>query len=133
MEVIDNHHCFACGAKNPKGLKMEISFENGRAISRIVLSKTYQGWQGIAHGGIVATLLDEVMAHAVMRTHGLAVTGSLEVRFRAPVLLDVTLRAEGWVESLKSGIALGCARIVEEDTGKVLAEAKGKFILKGGA
>lgn len=129
----DDDRCFACGSKNPIGLRMEVSFEEGVAFSTVTLKKDHQGWKGVAHGGIVSTLMDEVMAHAVIRTAGTGVTGSIDIRFRAPVPIEEPLRAEGRVENARGQVAITSARLLLEETGEVLAEAKGRFVLQSGS
>ena len=79
----DDGYCFACGKNNPAGLAMKVEYTEDEARCRIVLERRFQGWQGIAHGGIVSTLLDEIMAHAVLKFVGSGVTASMEVRYKA--------------------------------------------------
>jgi len=64
---------------------MEVSFRDNKASSRLALKREFQGWNDIVHGGVVATILDEIMAHAVMHYVGQAVTTSLQITYRAPL------------------------------------------------
>ena len=60
------HHCFACGTLNIHGLHLELHVEDGRCWTELTLPERFEGWEGIAHGGIVCTILDEVMAWALV-------------------------------------------------------------------
>ena len=75
VELKDDHLCFACGERNPDGLRLRIEYPSpGRCRIEFVPPKKFQGWQGILHGGIIATILDEAFAHAL----GGAARGVLE-------------------------------------------------------
>lgn len=92
--------CFVCGRQNPAGLKLEIysDVERGQVRAEVVLDDNYQGYPGVAHGGIVAAILDEVTGRAVLLDGGpdnLMMTLKLEVRYRRPTPTGVPLVAVG--------------------------------------
>ena len=60
------HHCFACGELNEHGLHLELHTSPEGSWTELVLEPRFQGWEAVAHGGIVCTLLDEVMAWSVI-------------------------------------------------------------------
>ena len=98
MQVSDNRGCFICGANNPIGLKTRPSRDEaaGRAWLSVVIPATFQGWEGVAHGGIIAALLDEVSAYAVMGVSKQVVTAELTVRYLKPVPIgaEITVSAQ---------------------------------------
>jgi len=59
--------CFVCGRKNPVGLYMRFH-DNGETevVSEFTVPEHYQGYPGIVHGGVVAAMLDEVVARVSM-------------------------------------------------------------------
>jgi acyl-coenzyme A thioesterase PaaI-like protein len=84
--VMDNDYCFACGQQNPFGLHLRFEAENGGIAAFLTPGPHLQGFAGVLHGGIAATVLDDVMNNLVTRTRGtLVVTAKLELRFRRPV------------------------------------------------
>lgn len=98
MSVSDNQYCFICGHSNPDGLQATIVV-NRKAQSAsctLVIPAKYQGWKGMAHGGIISSLLDEVCAYAGMTVGDPVVTGELKTRFHkpAPVEQEVTVSAQ---------------------------------------
>lgn len=131
--LADNGWCFACGKKNPHGLGMKVRFDEDAqtAFCGLSLPPRFQGWEGIAHGGVVATMLDEIMAHAVIHFVGQAVTGSMESRYRAPVPLETGLMVRGWVTGRRGPMAEAQAVVEPASGGKPLAEAKARFLLTG--
>lgn len=127
----DDGWCFACGKHNPHGLNMKIEFseEDSLAFCRLSLAKRFKGWDGIAHGGVVATMMDEIMAHAVIHFKAQAVTGTMESRYRAPVPLDTELMVTGWVSGGRGRLVQAQATVERLEDAKLLAEAKGSFLL----
>ena len=126
----DDGYCFACGKHNPSGLAMGVEYTEDEARCRITLERRFQGWQGIAHGGIVSTLLDEIMAHAVLKFVGRGVTASMEVRYKAPVPLDDELLVVGKVLDNSPRVITTRGEIRLGESGKILASGKAKFIVK---
>ncbi len=92
-----NNMCFACGKDNSIGLKLSFFEKDGRYISKFVAAAEHQGYDGIVHGGIVSTLLDEIMAGYIYFKGLNGVTGRLEIRYHCPTPLGEELSVEGWV------------------------------------
>ncbi|MGC9348969.1 MAG: PaaI family thioesterase [Anaerolineae bacterium] len=94
--------CFVCGRQNPVGLHVTFyeDRERRQVMAPVVLSDDYQGYPGIAHGGVLATLLDETSGRALMvgtEEDIFWVTAKLEVRYRKPTPTGIPLRVVGWV------------------------------------
>jgi uncharacterized protein (TIGR00369 family) len=81
----DYNNCFVCGSENPIGLKLDFSYAEKSASVKFILSKNFEGYPGIIHGGIVSSLLDEAMAKSFLQTGIEAVTTNLNVKFKRPV------------------------------------------------
>ena len=80
--------CFACGNSNANGLKLQFRVDDdGSVIADWTPADIWEGYQGIIHGGIVSTVLDEAMSKAVAAAAKPALTCHLEVRLRRPVSL----------------------------------------------
>jgi len=124
--------CFGCGGANARG--MHLTFEQDDKDRRIRgtfrLGAEYQGGPGFIHGGIIATVLDEVMGK-VNRFRGVrAVTAELSVEYLKPVLVDADLVVEGY-EVEKSGRNLHLAGEIRNQSGQVLARSRGRFVIVG--
>lgn len=93
MQVEDDKGCFVCGGENSQGLhaKFEVDKENQEASCHYTIPQQFQGWKNIAHGGILATLLDEVSIYACRSVTCNVVTAELSVRYRKPVMVNTPL------------------------------------------
>jgi uncharacterized protein (TIGR00369 family) len=132
MELVDNHFCFACGERNPDGLRLRFEYpEPGHCRAEFVAPRKFQGWQGVLHGGIISTLLDEAFAHALggpERGDGeAAVTAEMTIRFKKPVRIGQKVILEGRVVRLK-GRLIDCESVLRDEAGTELASATGKLI-----
>lgn len=91
--------CFLCGIENPVGLRVPIynDREDKQVIGLVTVPEHFQGYPGVVHGGIVATLLDEVAGRAILidTPDDLMVTVKLEVRYRLPTPTCTPLRVVG--------------------------------------
>jgi uncharacterized protein (TIGR00369 family) len=122
--------CFGCGGANKRG--MLLTFEQDDDAKRIRgkfrLGAEYQGGAGFIHGGIIATVLDEVMGK-VCRFRGVhAVTAELTIEYLKPVPVDADLIVEGH-EVEMTGRNLLMVSEIRNDSGKVLARGKGRFVI----
>lgn len=128
----DDGNCFACGPDNPAGL--HLAFErvpDGEGVRTVVtLAPQYQGWRGIAHGGIVMALLDEAMAHAAGYAGHRGVTASVNVRFRRPVPLQEAVEVRGCVVWHRRNVLGVEAAIIDRD-GNVLVRCDGHVVSRG--
>ncbi|MFI5293336.1 MAG: PaaI family thioesterase [Candidatus Limnocylindrales bacterium] len=121
------HNCFACGTLNTGGLGLVLHVEPGRSWADITLDRRFEGWEGMAHGGILCTILDEVMAWALVGEDNWGVTARMAVEFRRPIAIGAPVRAEGWITRSRRRIVDTEARIVDAD-GAELATATGVYV-----
>ncbi|MFB3881479.1 MAG: PaaI family thioesterase [Armatimonadota bacterium] len=84
--------CFACGAGNPIGLKLQFRFDGDDYVTDFVVQPEHQGWTGVAHGGLLATVLDEAMARLLWEKGLNAITGRLTVRYHKPLAIGESIR-----------------------------------------
>ena len=125
---VEPHNCFACGALNEGGLQLDLHVDGDRCWTSIALDDRFQGWDGIAHGGIVCTILDEVMAWSLAASDNWGLTARLNVAFRRPVPLGRPIRAEGWITTNRRRMIATGGRIVDPATGEVLATAEATYV-----
>ena len=122
------HRCFACGELNEHGLRLELHTDATGCRTDLTLDARFQGWDGVAHGGILCTILDEVMAWAVIGRDVWGVTARMTVDFRRPVPVGRALRAEGTVTQAARRLFRTEGRILDAETGEVLASSEGAYI-----
>jgi acyl-coenzyme A thioesterase PaaI-like protein len=123
--------CFICGLENPVGLKLMIyEVEPGMIETKYTAPEHFQSYPGILHGGIVATILDEISGRAQMGDPAHArfmYTAKLEVKYRKNVPIGKPLRIVGKAGKTKGRTAESWAGIYD-DSGALLAEGKSLLI-----
>jgi uncharacterized protein (TIGR00369 family) len=122
------HNCFACGADNPSGMHLKMRVEDGTALVDFEANEVYQGFPGAMHGGILATILDEVMAWAIYAAGSWAVTAKMEIRYRDPGPLEGVLHGVGRVTRDRGGKTFEAEGRIAGDDGQTIAEATGLFM-----
>jgi uncharacterized protein (TIGR00369 family) len=126
---VDPHRCFACGELNEHGLHLILHAQDERCWTELVLDERFQGWEGIAHGGILCAILDEVMAWSLVEHDAWGVTARLNVEFRRPVQVGTAIRAEGWMTETNRRLLRTAGRIVDAGTGDLLATGEATYVV----
>jgi uncharacterized protein (TIGR00369 family) len=121
--------CFVCGPCNPAGFKVSFVLVGDDGIYFLVkFPSIYQGYDGIVHGGLISTVLDEVMANCFFRRGIDCLTAEIKVRFLKPVPIDTDLKVNGKI--IRKGSRIGIAQgWIEDSYSTVYAESEGKFLL----
>jgi uncharacterized protein (TIGR00369 family) len=134
MKLETNGNCFVCGENNPNGLRLsfEIDKEKQTLKTTFVASPTFQGWDGIVHGGILSTLLDEAMAKLVYELGYQAVTASIEIKFKKPAPILEPLLVFGEVTEVSKRLIRAKAHIAKKD-GTILAVGISTFMKQRGS
>lgn len=128
MVFEDDRKCFACGSENNRGLKLVFSYAEDYAKSSFTPPADLQGYKDITHGGIVSTLLDEVMVHSVLKDGAMPATAEITVRFKKPMIIGQPVIIEGWVTKRASRLIETRGSVKRESDGALIAEATAKLI-----
>jgi acyl-coenzyme A thioesterase PaaI-like protein len=123
------HHCFACGTANPKGLNLYF-YRSGDAIcTDITLDRNHEGWENIAHGGIISTLLDETMSWAIIFFKRIFfVTRKMEVKYLKPVLIGAPLTVTGKITDDSASPKIKATADIRDDEGNLLVRGTAEFV-----
>lgn len=122
-----NPACFVCGEKNPNGLHLVFQSDGNRAIAMWTPCVGWESFQGIIHGGIISSVLDEAMSKAIISEGHEAFTADLRIRFRKKVCIGDVVSISGWVVSVEKRRILAEATITSKD-GEERAHAWGTFL-----
>ena len=122
-----DHNCFACGDTNPIGMHLHIELGEGTASTTWTPGRDFVGWEDKVHGGLLSTLLDEVMAWAPSSYDSWAVTAEMSIRFRSPANPGEELTAKAWVDQRRRRIYHVRGQVHGAD-GRLIAEAEGRFL-----
>jgi uncharacterized protein (TIGR00369 family) len=123
------NHCFGCGHDNPQGMRLKFSLDehSREAVCHFKLSRKYTGPPGHAHGGIIATILDEAMGKVNKFRNVLALTGSMEIKYLKPVPLGQSLTVTAREQSVDGRRHVNLGEISNEK-GETLARGTATFI-----
>lgn len=122
-EVVKFKDCFVCGDQNRNGLQARFFVqEDGSVATEYTADERFIGYAGVLHGGILASLLDEVMIKAVLKDDILAVTANMEIKFKKPILVGQTIKLIGRITAHKGRIykTEGTARVGEVEVGSAV-------------
>jgi len=124
-------NCFVCGENNPNGLRLSFEIDKERQTLKTTFSAspTFQGWDGIVHGGIICTLLDEAMAKLAYELGYQAVTAALEVKFKKPAPILEPLCIYGEITEVNKRLLRAKAHVAKED-GTILATGISTFLIQ---
>ena len=114
--------CFACGTNNENGLKLKIDEHDGGVRARIDLPTWTQGYSRVVHGGIIATILDELAVWAAFKKGHKSVTGELSMRIRRAMTVDNTYTATARIVKTKHRLLEAESKILDENQ-KLIASA----------
>src|SRR5262245_46499202 len=90
--------CFVCGESNPSGLKLVMETDGERAFAQWRPALDHAGFMDTIHGGIISTVLDELMVWAcAVKTRRFAYCAELSVRFQKPVRPGQATRVSAWL------------------------------------
>jgi acyl-coenzyme A thioesterase PaaI-like protein len=128
--TLPSHHaqCLGCGAENAHGHHLVVTRDAADAVSAThTFDARHVGAPGIAHGGAVATVFDDLYGFLLYSIGDLAVTRKLEVEYLGPVLLDVeyTLRA---AIAERAGRKIHMAATLQDSTGLLVARSSALFV-----
>jgi acyl-coenzyme A thioesterase PaaI-like protein len=119
--------CFACGPKNEHGLQLDIT-ETTEGVEAIIKPPVWtQGYNKIIHGGIIATILDEMAVWAAYKKGYKSVTAELKMRIKEALQIDDEYRAIGKVTTVKHRLIQAKSEIIDK-THHIMAFADVKLI-----
>ena len=130
MELPHTAGCLVCGRQNPHGLRLSLHVEESTGVVTVEFSPRPEhiGFEGIVHGGVLATVLDEAMVWAATWAgKRFCVAGEVSVRFRRSAGIGQRLRVETRVESSRPRL-LQTSGTVTDGAGALVAEATGKYV-----
>ena len=123
----DDGMCFCCGPKNPIGLKLQFEMlPEGRMRTEWTPRREHQGFKDIVHGGLVATLMDEVMIRLLYALGIRAVTAELSTRLLKPLQAGKRYRFESWLVEDKGRVVTAEAEGFDAESGERVASGGAK-------
>jgi uncharacterized protein (TIGR00369 family) len=118
-------HCIVCSPQNASGLHLSFtSIEDGQLVAEFACPQRLEGYPGRLQGGVIASLMDGIMANCLF-AHGIvAVTTELNVRYRHPVEAGTSAELRGQIERESHGLYFMRAELRQNQKLHVTATAK---------
>jgi len=127
-DFYDDQNCFVCGKKNLAGLKIEFceNQQSKEVEASVVFPPHLQGWENTVHGGLLATVLDEIMIKAAAAAGIKCVTAEINVKYKKPAFTKTTYQVHGKMLEARGRIITAESRLCDA-SGQIYAQATGKL------
>ena len=125
----DANNCFVCGSQNPIGLNIDFQFKDGRCVGEFVPEENHVGFDGVTHGGIIFSVLDDLMANWLYLQGGRGFTAKSEIRYREPLPIGTRIRLSCELKLKKRKLVQLQSTAIRCDTNKIVAESEGTFMI----
>jgi len=126
----DAARCFVCGHDNPIGLKLAFAVDGARCHGQFTPGPHHGGFDGVTHGGILFSVLDDAMANWFFLQGARGYTAKAEIRYRAPLPLGITVRIACELVRRKGRLVQLRAVARRADDDSVVAESEASFMLE---
>lgn len=126
----ESNGCFVCGPGNPIGLKLSFRMDGDVCRSTFTPQDVHAGYRGVTHGGIVFSLLDDVMANWLWLQDIQCMTAKADIRYRGELPIGMPVRLEGRCLKRKGRLALMEGKVIRESDDEVVAEATASFMTR---
>ncbi len=127
-EIFRYKNCFVCGEKNIGGLHAKFFYDGEKAFADVLATENFEGYHEIYHGGVIASLLDEVMIKVLLAENIFAVTAEITIKYKLPVRIGTKLRFTGKLINQKGGKLFFTEGELTDDSGNLYASATAKYI-----
>ena len=124
------NRCFVCGPGNAWGLKVAFRLDDDVCRAEFTPGGDHAGYDGVTHGGILFSLLDDVMANWLYLSGEPCFTAKVEVRYRQPLPLGTPLRLEGRLLRRRGRLAVLEGKALKAADGALVVEAVGSFMVE---
>jgi len=124
----DANSCFVCGPDNPIGLNLKFRLRGDICLAEFTPSLNHCGYDGVTHGGIIFSVLDDVMANWLFLKGFRSYTAKCDVRFKSPLPTECTVALEGHCLKQRSKLVLMAGKATRIDNGEVVAESQASFM-----
>jgi acyl-coenzyme A thioesterase PaaI-like protein len=126
---VEANRCFVCGPGNEQGLNVRFRVEDGVCRAECTPGPAHIGYEGVTHGGIIFSLLDDVMANWLWLQGYKCFTARADIRYRQSLPAETPVRLEGRLLRRKGRLALMHGALYRADTDELVAEANGSFMV----
>ena len=133
-ELPHSKSCFVCGSRNPIGLKLHFHTDGKIVRARFTPESAHNGFINVIHGGLLATVLDEIMVWGcAVRTKQFSYCAEMTVRYVSPARPGETIIADGELVENKRGRIFLASGVLKREDDSIICTSTGKYMpVKGG-
>lgn len=128
----DANQCFVCGPGNPAGLKLTFRLEDDVCLSEYTPAPHHCGYDGVTHGGLIFSALDDVMANWIFLKGIRAYTARCDIRYKDSLPTGTPVRLEGRCVKERGRLVVMQGKMIREDSNVLVAEAEASFMKSAG-
>ncbi len=127
---VDGDNCFVCGKHNPLGLKLEFRLENDVCRSEFTPAEDHCGFNGVTHGGIIFSVLDDVMANWIYLKGMRAYTARCDIRYKGSLPTGTAVALESHCVKNRGRLIVLQGKMTRIDTQELVAETEASFMVE---
>jgi len=127
---IDGDNCFVCGKTNPLGLQLSFRLEDDVCRSEFTPAADHCGFNGVTHGGIIFSVLDDVMANWIYLKGIRAFTAKCEIRYKGSLPTGTPVELEGYCVKNRGRLIIMHGKMTRTDTQELVAESEASFMVE---
>ena len=124
----DGNRCFVCGPGNATGLKLVFRMDDDVCRSDFVPDDLHCGYDGVTHGGIIFSVLDDVMGNWLYLQGIRAYTAKCDIRYSDSLPTGTPVLLEGRCVKQRSRLMVMQGKMLRADSGKLIAETQASFM-----
>ena len=126
---LDASRCFVCGPENSIGLKLTFQLDADVFRSEFTPQVEHCGYDNVTHGGIIFSVLDDVMANWIYLNGIRAYTAKCDIRYKDSLPIGTKVSIEGHCLKKRNRLILMEGKMVREDNGEIVAETQASFMI----
>ncbi|MFT5210514.1 MAG: acyl-coenzyme A thioesterase PaaI-like protein [Flavobacterium sp.] len=124
----DANNCFVCGPGNPIGLNLTFRIEDNVCLSEFTPLDIHCGYSGVTHGGLIFSVLDDVMANWVFLQGIKAFTAKCDIRYKDALPTGIAVRLEGHCIKQRGRLVIMQGKMIRQDNNEIVAETQASFM-----
>ena len=124
----DANNCFVCGPANPIGLKLVFRLEGEICRSEFTPLDIHCGYDGVTHGGIIYSALDDVMANWIFLKGIRAYTARCDIRYQNALPTGTKVKLEAICKKERGRLVMMRGKMIRNDTNELVAETNASFM-----
>lgn len=128
----DANQCFVCGPGNPAGLKLTFRLEDDVCRSEYTPAPHHCGYDGVTHGGLIFSALDDVMANWIFLKGIRAYTAKCDIRYKDSLPTETPVRLEGRCVKERGRLVVMQGKMIRQDNNELVAETEASFMKAAG-